>query len=96
MAYFGRRRAVLEKQGDNDGGVGGERVQRRAALVHIDEDLTESAVRVTANLKPEAVTAVLELQCNSTAAHRKAAAGAHGRPRCSSHESSVRIARMMA
>jgi hypothetical protein len=46
--------------------------------VHIDEDLTEDAVRVTADLQPETVAAVLELQCNGTAAHTQAAALAHG------------------
>src|SRR5262245_31061827 len=42
------------------------------------EELLQGAVRVTADLKPEAVAAVLEFKRDRHAAHRQAAALAHG------------------
>src|SRR5262249_18656288 len=78
MAYLGRRRAILQKERDQNGGVGRECIERGVLLGRVQEDLAKCAVDVGAALQPEAVAGVLELKRDRHAAHRQAAALAHG------------------
>jgi hypothetical protein len=78
-----RRGAVLEQQREQNGGISGERIQRRVLLGGVEEYLTNGAVREITDVHSVMVASVLDVESDRTAAMRQAAPGGHGvRLRC--------------
>jgi hypothetical protein len=71
VTYLGRRRAVLQQQRNQNGGVSGERVQARVLFGGVKEELARRAVGKTTDMGPEAVACVLKLECDGAAAIRQ-------------------------
>jgi hypothetical protein len=73
----GQRRAMLEQQREQNGGISRERIQRRILLRGIKEYLTDGAVWKIANVHPVTVTGVLDAKGDRTAAMWQAPPGCH-------------------